>query len=168
MIHFCWKNTKENQARDLWEEGTPGPKFYKKAGFIRKQVEQAIGSKLVSSIPPWPLPQFLPLGSACASSLTSLQGSPRSNTVHNELDSYIDIQARQYPTDLLMGQSNGRIFSVAVPPSQMTLACVKLKNKINQHSVKFRLSNPYMKCSVFSFKICYTTYFDHIFPISSF
>jgi hypothetical protein len=32
-------------------------------GAIRKQAEQAIGSKPVSSTPPWSLLQFLPLGS---------------------------------------------------------------------------------------------------------
>ena len=32
-------------------------------GSIRKLAEQARGSELVSSIPPWPLPQLLPPGS---------------------------------------------------------------------------------------------------------
>jgi hypothetical protein len=32
-------------------------------GSIRKQAEQAMGSKVVSSIPPWPLHQLLPPGS---------------------------------------------------------------------------------------------------------
>ena len=32
-------------------------------GSIRKQAEQVMGSKLVSSTPPWPLHQLLPPGS---------------------------------------------------------------------------------------------------------
>jgi hypothetical protein len=37
-------------------------------GSIRKQTEQALGSKLLSSTPPWPLHQLLALGSSFLSS----------------------------------------------------------------------------------------------------
>jgi hypothetical protein len=51
-------------------------------GSLRKQADQAMGSKLVSSIPPWPLHHLLPSGSSpvCVPVLTSLNDGPRSGS----------------------------------------------------------------------------------------
>lgn len=59
---FSWLMVDFGHPSLLWVGPTPGKVVL---GSIGKEVEQALGSKPVSDISPWPLPQSMPPGCFC-------------------------------------------------------------------------------------------------------